>query len=57
MCRRVPQTFVVSETISVADLRWSALRDEEVEGRRQDAHLAPGMKCRRVPLPIFVVRP
>jgi hypothetical protein len=57
MWRGVPQTFLVSGTISAADLRWSALRDEEEEVRRQDAHLAPGMKSRHVPSPIYVVRP
>ena len=41
---------------SLARLFGSRARDEEGEARRQDTHLAPGMKSRRVPLPIYGVR-
>ena len=41
---------------SLARLLGSRARHEEGEARRQDTHLTPGMKSRRVPLPIYGVR-
>jgi hypothetical protein len=41
---------------SLARLFPKRARDEEGETRQQDAHLAPRMNSRRVPLPIYAVR-
>jgi hypothetical protein len=41
---------------SLARLFRKRARDEEGETRRQDTHLAPGMKSHRLLVPIYAVR-
>jgi hypothetical protein len=50
----VPEEYRKHPSLARLFRKWA--RDEEGETRRQDAHLAPGMNSRRVPLPIYVVR-